>query len=135
MIIDVQTPSGAVIPTCSIHWMAPCPCRVCMAHGDETKPCDPACERCSGDGCDPETRSDCERRPPIVTTASSIARRHVIGVFVDGYMVGWGPQSEALAEELRALSPQVSEALRDDVIASGEGIGGLGYTFGDGTPW
>jgi len=36
-----------------------------------------------------------------ITVASRVRYPHVEGVFVDNVMIGWGPQSGALADELR----------------------------------
>lgn len=72
MIVNVtNTITGEVIPTCSVHLMGPCPCRGCNGEGvicfevgrdeygdaiTDTEPCD----RCDGDGCDPDVRNDYE---------------------------------------------------------------------------
>lgn len=75
---------------------------------------------------------------PAITTASCVARRHVVGIFVDGYMVGWSSgqsPDHPLAVELRERTDNIAAELRDEVIASGEGIGGAGYSFGDGSEW
>jgi hypothetical protein len=59
MISILASCGGGSILTCTTCWMGPCPCRVCLADGDTSKPSDPDCPRCGGDGCDPEVRDDC----------------------------------------------------------------------------
>lgn len=64
--------------------------------------------------------------------------RNIEGVFVDNVMIGWGPGSDGLADELRAridLHTDGSLAHWRDESRLEDGEGAERYRFGDGTPW
>lgn len=49
-------------------------------------------------------------------------------------MIGWGPTFSGDDREI-ASRPDLAAFLRDAAIADGDGIGGEGYVFGDGSAW
>lgn len=71
---------------------------------------------------------------PTITVASRARYPHVEGVFVDNVMIGWGPQSGALADELRERTDGIAAQIRDEAFAE-DGINAERYCFGWGEPW